>query len=119
MSCGFVSENKLAALVISKTACEVVVDHADRLHKGITDCRADELEAAFFEVFAHGIRLGACGGDVFEDFPTVSDRLALNELPEVSIERAEFLLNLQHGTGVRHGRFDFHSVADDAGILEQ
>lgn len=33
----------------------VIVDHADGLHEGVTDGGADEAEAAFFQVFAHGV----------------------------------------------------------------
>ena len=33
----------------------MVVHHAGRLHKRITDGTADKLEAVFFELLCHGI----------------------------------------------------------------
>ena len=60
---------------------QVVVDHADRLHEGVADCRADEFEASFLECFAHGIRFGRRGGDVRELFPFVADSYTVYELP--------------------------------------
>ena len=108
-----------AALGVAEAMDEVVVDHADGLHEGVADRRADEFEAALFEVLAHGVRFGARGGDVFERFPVVADRRSINKLPEIGIERSEFLLDFKHGAGVGHGGLNFEPVADDAGILEQ
>jgi len=47
-----------AAFSISKAMDQMIIDHSGRLHEGVADCRADELEAAFLEGFAHGIRFG-------------------------------------------------------------
>jgi len=46
-----------AAFSISKAMDQMLIDHSDRLHEGVADCRADEFEAAFLEVFAHSVRL--------------------------------------------------------------
>ena len=48
--------DKLATLCISEATGQVVVNHTCRLHEGVADCRADKLEAAFLEGFAHGVR---------------------------------------------------------------
>jgi len=98
---------------------KMVVDHACRLYKSVADSRANELEAALFEGFAHGIRFNRRGGNFFEAFPPVADWNSIDELPDVSVERAEFLLDFEHGTGVGHGSFNFEPVANDAGIVEQ
>lgn len=110
---------KSAALGMAITAGQVVVDHSCRLHEGVADCRTDELEAAFLEGLAHGIRFGRCGGNVFEAFPMVADGSTVNKLPDVGIERAEFSLDIQEGAGVSHGGLYFKPVADDAGVIEQ
>ena len=34
---------------------EMIVDHANRLHEGVANRGADELEATPFQIFAHGI----------------------------------------------------------------
>ncbi len=45
-------------LSITKTIGRMVVDHADGLHVGIYDDRADEAEASLLQVFAEGLRDG-------------------------------------------------------------
>jgi len=101
------------------TACQVVVDHACRLHESVADCRAYKLEAAFLEGCAYGIRFVRRGGNVFEAFPMVADWSSVNKLPDVGIERAEFGLNFQESAGVGHGGLHFKPVADDARVIEQ
>ena len=48
----------LTALIVSEAMDQMVIDKARRLHVGVTDCRADELEAAFFQGLAHDVRFG-------------------------------------------------------------
>jgi len=36
---------------MSVTGDEMIVNHPRRLHEGVTNRRADECEAAFFEIF--------------------------------------------------------------------
>ena len=40
----------------------VIVDHAGRLHEGVADAGADELEAVRFQILAHGIGQRGAGG---------------------------------------------------------
>ncbi len=108
-----------AALGMAKTAGEMVIDQACRLHESVADCRADELEAAFLEGLAHSVRFGRCGGNVFEAFPMVADGSSVNKLPDKGVERAEFGLDFQKGLGISHGGLHFKPVADDARIVEQ
>ena len=44
----------------------VIVDHAHRLHEGITDRRTDELEASAQEIAAQGVRLRRARGHLLE-----------------------------------------------------
>lgn len=104
---------------MAEAICGVVIDHADGLHEGVADGGADEAEAAFFQVFAHGVGYWRECRKAREFFPIILQWLAVYEVPDVHVEGAEFFLDLQEGLGVADGGFDFQAVADDAGIFEQ
>src|ERR1041384_574013 len=72
---------------------EVIVHHTGRLHEGVANRRADEFEATFEEILAQGVRLGGARGHLLHRTPGVLDRLAADELPEVSVEAAKLLLH--------------------------
>jgi hypothetical protein len=46
---------RLFDLPVTETFGIVIVDEADSLHKRITDCRTNELKAAFEQVFAESV----------------------------------------------------------------
>ncbi len=98
---------------------DVVVDQADGLHEGVADSRADEGEAAFFEVFAESVGFGRAGGDGVACVAQIYFGLAVDELPEVAVEAAEIFLDLEQGVGVFDGGGDLESVADDARIAQE
>jgi len=75
-----------------KTARYVVVYQPSRLHVGITDGRTRELEAAFFQRLAHGIRLSSPGGQLLQGAPRVMPGAAIDELPHEAIEGSLVLL---------------------------
>ena len=50
---------KLLTRLISVTVHGVIIDHADGLHKGIEDHRADKFKSAFLHILRHGDGLGA------------------------------------------------------------
>jgi hypothetical protein len=56
-------------LGMSETTDDMIVYHADSLHEGITNCRADKLEPFFLQVFAHGFRLRSACGNIRHLFP--------------------------------------------------
>ena len=60
----FIRPDPSAHRLVAKAACEVVVDHAGRLHEGVDDHRSDELEAPGLERLGHlfraGVRAGTC-----------------------------------------------------------
>ena len=64
----------------------VIIYHAAGLHVCVANCRAHELEAAFFEIFAHGVGFRRGGRNLLMYFPAVLKRRAANELPQVVIE---------------------------------
>src|SRR5206468_2390392 len=104
---------------MAKAANDVVIDHPDRLHEGVTDRGTDELEAPPFQVFAQGIRLGGRGRHVLQRLPGVLLGHALHELPEVLVERPKLLLNEQDSFGVLDSGSDLQAMADDPWIGQQ
>ena len=71
---------------------EMVVDHADRLHEGVDDRRADEIAAALAQIL--GDRLGDCGRGrhLAHRRAGVLDRPALDEAPDMPGEAAARLV---------------------------
>ena len=96
----------------------MVIDQACRLHEGVADCRADELEAALLEGFAHRVRFRRCRGDVLDILPLIVDRGAVDELPDIAIERAALGLDIEKYLRIGHGGSNFEAVADDARVVE-
>jgi len=97
----------------------VVVGHSRGLHEGIANGGTDKPEASVFQVFAHGLRRFGPGRDIGEPFPSVSDRFVIDELPDVKVETAEFLLNVEKGPCIGDHRGDFKPVANDAPVLQK
>ena len=106
-------------LVITEATDKVVVDHAGGLHVGVADGRADETQAALAEVFAERAGLLCLRGDLLVVAPGVLLGFAADKPPDVGIECAKFLLQLQKCLCIPNRGFDFQAVADDAGIGEQ
>lgn len=102
-----------------ETAHQMVVHHPRGLHEGIADCAAHELEAAEFELFAHGVGLRASGWDPGLFGPGVHAWLAPGELPDKAVEGTKLSLDGQKCPGVGDGRRDLQPVADDSGISQQ
>jgi len=88
------SFSKPCKLVIPETAHQMVIHHPRCLHEGIADDAAYKLESPGLQVLAHGVGLWAAGRYLAELLPLVHDRFATGELPDVSVKRAKFLLNL-------------------------
>ncbi len=71
----------------------MIVHHSDSLHERITYGRANETEAAFFQIFAHGIGFGCAGRNVAQALSRIQLRLAPDKSPDVAIEGPEFFLD--------------------------
>jgi hypothetical protein len=80
--------------MMPETTRDVVVHHPGRLHVGVTDRASYEIEAARFEIFAHGVRFGGFGGKVLEGPEAVANRFSADETPNVGVEGSEFFLDL-------------------------
>src|SRR5580704_15466551 len=77
----------------AETITRMVVDHAGGLHEGVTDCGADESEAATPQVFAHGVRFWREYRDALRFAPIDFLWEAADELPDVVVEAPELLLD--------------------------
>src|SRR5262245_2770593 len=66
---------------VARAADQVVVHHADRLHKGVDDRRAAELEAPSFEFLGNLARQLRLGGHLAHCLVAIDDRLATGEVP--------------------------------------
>src|ERR1051326_613367 len=109
----------LLNLLVPEAIRRVIVDHARRLHQGITNRRADELEAALDHVLAHRVGFFRFGRNIGQRPESIDDWFAADKLPQVTIERAELLLSGEKTTGVDDGGVDFEFVSNDAGVFEQ
>lgn len=90
---------------------DVVVDHADGLHEGITNGGPHKIESPLFEIFAQSIGERRPGRNVRHGFSRVLNRDAIDKSPEIGIERAEDLRDGQGATGIADGRFNLEAVA--------
>src|SRR4051812_39865763 len=90
----------LPDLPVSKTINHMIIHHAARLHKGITNGRADKSKAAFEQVSAHGAGLVRFRRDFLQAGPGVLLRLAAHETPYISIKRAELFLDFKKSPGI-------------------
>src|SRR5438045_6554057 len=104
-------------LTVPEAARDMVVHHAHGLHERVADGGADESEPALLEVLAHGLRCGGLRGELTEAFPSVLDRPAVHEAPQIGIERTELIADVERRSGVGDGGLDLHAVADDPGVL--
>ena len=78
----------------------MVVDHATGLHECVADGGAHKSEATLFEILAHSSRRLRLDRHLTERGPAVNDRFAVDELPDVGVEAAEFVLGAQKGLRV-------------------
>src|SRR5713226_4072958 len=86
---------QLGDLPKSKAVDDVIVDHPDRLHVCVNDCRSDESEATALQIVAHGVGLGAASRDILHGSPAALDRATVDEGPLVRVEAAELRLHVE------------------------
>lgn len=95
---------------------KVIVHETGRLHERVADCRSDECEPSPDEIFAHGVRLRAAGGNLLQIVPLILAGCAIDESPAIGIEISELLLRSEECIRVANGGANFELVADNAGI---
>src|SRR5438477_2573446 len=101
---------------MAKAVDDMVVDHADRLHESVANRGANELESAALEALAQGVRFRSLRRHLLECLAGVLQHAAVDELPDVMVERSELRLYSQERRGVLDGRFNLEPVADDSRI---
>ena len=104
---------------MSKTIDGMVVYHADCLHEGVADGRADEIEAVVLQVPAHLFGYSGLRRDLPDAVPAVLDRDIVDIAPQVACKRRIFFEKLQESAGVFDRGLYFQAIADDAGVLHQ
>lgn len=112
-------ESWLAQLTVSKAIGRMIIDHANGLHEGITNRRADEHEAPAFQLSTDGIRNRRVAGNVAWRFPAIGDRSAVNECPDILIKAADLLLDQKKSLRIGNGRLNLKSVPNDPGVAQQ
>src|SRR5258706_12087355 len=113
------NENWELNLPVAEALHGVVVHHPRRLHECVADGRPHKGKAAFFEALADRVGFRRAGRQSLSWLPGIHARLAANKLPDVAIERSEFLLHCQECLGILHGGRDLKAVADDAPVAHQ
>ena len=96
---------------------DMVVDHADPLHEGVDDGRTDKAEPPAFHVFRDAVAERGRGRHFTKVGEVVDLRTAMNKSPEIGIEAALLVLNVENGAGIAAGAVDFQPVADEPHIL--
>src|SRR4051812_14847315 len=104
---------------VTPAVSRVVVDHANRLHECVTNRRADKFEAAFQQIFAHGVRFRAASRQLMAFFPTIHLWFATDKSPNITVERSKLVLHIEKGLRIPNRRSDFQSVANDSRIRHQ
>ena len=80
---------------VARASDEMIIHHSRRLHEGVADRGANELEAALQEVAAHGVTFRRPGRDILHRPSTIHDGLSPNELPEIAVEAAKLPPHLE------------------------
>src|SRR6185312_12428638 len=88
--CSFVL-GELDAIRMTETRRQMVVDHADRLHEGVDDGRADEFESAAGQLFRHLARDIGLGRNLPGRLEVVHLRRAVDEVPQQRREAGALL----------------------------
>src|SRR6185436_20234438 len=97
----------------------MVVYHADGLHKRIANRGSNEVKPAANQVLAHGVGLRRTRRHFLHGLPSILQRTAIDETPDVGIEAAEFFLDLEKRLRVLNGGSHLESVSDNAGVGEE
>lgn len=99
----------------------MIVHHAGRLHMRVHDNRSDKRKSVLPQISAQCVRDRRTSGNVLPRpicAPGIQ-RLAIGKSPDISVERAELVTDVDKSPGVVDRRRDFQPVADNAGISKQ
>ena len=105
--------SQATTFLVAETVDEVVIDHADSLHEGIADGRADKGKTATLQLPAELPGQGRFCGNVLVPLPAVLQRLAVDLVPEEPREPGPALRQRDGRAGIGHHRLDLELVAND------
>src|SRR5581483_800119 len=109
----------LRAFRVAMAFHQMIVDHADGLHKGIDDGRSAKFESAPREFLRHVARGFRFRRNLCHAAKTVHLRLAAGDIPKERGKSRSFLHDIEPGARRKHRSFDFRAVAYDACVLHQ
>ena len=95
----------------------MVIDHANRLHEGINDCRATEFKPTFLKIFRHLSGQIRKGWNLRQGGPRILDRTAPNIVPKIAIKALLLLDALPHARVADGGGY-LAAMADNPRILQ-
>src|SRR6202035_1132439 len=101
-----------------RTSYQLIVHHPGRLHQCVADCRACKFESTPQQVAAHLIGFRGPSRHFAHPSPTVLDRLATNETPQISVEGSEFFADSEKRLRILDRRRDLQPVAHNAFVTE-
>src|SRR4029077_4052495 len=84
-----------------------------------TDGGSDKIKSALLQVFAHGVRDRSSRGDLLEGPRRIHLRLAVHELPDITIEGTKLFLYVEKRLCVRNGRGNLKAISHNARIAQQ
>ena len=104
---------------MTETIRDMVIHQPRCLHKGITDCAADKGETSLFHILRHRIGLHAGGGHVAYRLPIVLQGFSVDKIPQISVQRAALLLQLEKGTRILDEAINLETVTHDTRVLQK
>src|SRR5205814_4391111 len=90
--------------------------HSDRLHVGVADGRADELEAELEEVLAERVGLLGLRRDLVA---AIDAGASADEAPDIGVEAAELLLHREELLCIGDRAVELEAVADQALVFHK
>ena len=85
---------------MSEAVGDMVIDHPYRLHEGVADCRANELETPLLQVPAHGVGSGGLRGYIARTGPLILDGPVAHEAPYITVKRTELFHHAEESPGI-------------------
>ena len=97
----------------------MVVDHSDRLHQRIANCRSNKLETAACEIATHGIGFGSAHRHLRHSSPAILLGLSADKTPEISVEAAKLFLDDAKRFRILNRGRDLQPVSHDPGVIQE
>src|SRR5687767_11131272 len=103
---------------VSEAVSRVIVDESHGLHEGVTNRRADEFESPPEEIAAQSVRFHGTRRNFCQCPSATHERRSPNEVPDVCVEAAEFLLNGNESLRISDSAFDLEPVANNPRVQQ-